>query len=807
MKPAEARPSCSRSAGRALGAAPAGKVERDRRAAQPLDERQPVARSASGCRAQRPSGRPSPSVRRRRPGVGDAAVLRPSRVQRPATYARAAEHHCDPMPILCLGEAIVDLVCEQRARPLADADAFVPHFGGALANVAVAAARAGADAALPAASATTPGDGGWGKRLRDEGVRHRLDRRRRGDADAAGVRHLRPRPRADLPDLRGGIDAALHRSADASRGGGRDAGALVFGSNTLVGKPERESRCEARRLRATAVIPVLFDPNIRPNRWADLDRAVCYCRSCATAPSSSAPPARRRLCSPRPPTPLRPPPGSAPSARGSASVTMGAEGALCAAPRAARPGAGGGRGRPARRRRRLHRRAGGRDRSAAAGIRRGPRRRSARRPQRARAACTARGARRRERGCAAGSRRPRKAPRAGDPRPPARALRAAGQPAPRPPDRGAGAHDPLPEHQRPNRDRAYERLRERFPTWEDVRDAPVDEVMRRSGPAGWPTRRRRGSRRSCGSSATPRPRLARDAPREEAIEVPHGLPGVGRKTAACVMIFTCGRPEIPVDTHVYRVGGRLGCSGPAPPSRRPTTRSAVRSRGRIRVPHQPDPPRSRVCRPRPRCPSAPCGGCARISAPAARAPKGNIPARRSALRPAHEPQALRHLRTPLALLAVLVPLWAFGADGDPENRSGNLTAEQSRASALRRQLRDVPHALRSGHRRRLRSQPRPAAGADGTPDRGHGAGHDQSDPEPRRQRDRERRGQPTTPINTGPDARPRTSGPHRPSRPPVAADRSAWCTAAAAPDAEGPPRRVDIGNPPEGTAESGSGRR
>ena len=33
---------------------------------------------------------------------------------------------------------------------------------------------------------------------------------------------------------------------------------------------------------------------------------------------------------------------------------------------------------------------------------------------------------------------------------------------------------------------------------------------------------------------------------------------MGRKTAACVLLFSFGRPEIPVDTHVYRVGGRLG---------------------------------------------------------------------------------------------------------------------------------------------------------------------------------------------------------------------------------------------------------
>ena len=36
------------------------------------------------------------------------------------------------------------------------------------------------------------------------------------------------------------------------------------------------------------------------------------------------------------------------------------------------------------------------------------------------------------------------------------------------------------------------------------------------------------------------------------------LPGVGRKTAACVLLFSFGRPDPPVDTHVYRVGTRLG---------------------------------------------------------------------------------------------------------------------------------------------------------------------------------------------------------------------------------------------------------
>jgi endonuclease-3 len=40
------------------------------------------------------------------------------------------------------------------------------------------------------------------------------------------------------------------------------------------------------------------------------------------------------------------------------------------------------------------------------------------------------------------------------------------------------------------------------------------------------------------------------------------LPGVGRKTAACVLLFSYGLPDVPVDTHVYRVGTRLGLFRP-----------------------------------------------------------------------------------------------------------------------------------------------------------------------------------------------------------------------------------------------------
>ena len=72
--------------------------------------------------------------------------------------------------ILCLGQALVDLICERPVRSLSEADAFTPHFGGALANAAVAASRAGAEVGL----ARRRRDDEWGRwlaeRLEREGV-------------------------------------------------------------------------------------------------------------------------------------------------------------------------------------------------------------------------------------------------------------------------------------------------------------------------------------------------------------------------------------------------------------------------------------------------------------------------------------------------------------------------------------------------------------------------------------------------------------------------------------------------------------
>jgi len=116
-----------------------------------------------------------------------------------------------------------------------------------------------------------------------------------------------------------------------------------------------------------------------------------------------------------------------------------------------------------------------------------------------------------------------------------------------------------------NRDVAYLRLRERFPAWEQVRDAPlarVEEAIRPGGISKVKSARLQAILRAI--SEDPRERrheLSLDwmgsAPVPDARAYLTALPGVGRKTAACVLLFALGKRDVPVDTHVSRVAGRL----------------------------------------------------------------------------------------------------------------------------------------------------------------------------------------------------------------------------------------------------------
>mgnify|MGYP006295544055 CR=1 FL=1 len=113
-----------------------------------------------------------------------------------------------------------------------------------------------------------------------------------------------------------------------------------------------------------------------------------------------------------------------------------------------------------------------------------------------------------------------------------------------------------------NRDLAYDQLRERFPTWAEVRDAPTEEVIEAIRPAGLaPTKgpRIQGAlHRITESQGELSLAFLRDLPLEEARDWLEAIKGVGPKTAAIVLLFALHRPAFPVDTHVHRVTRRLG---------------------------------------------------------------------------------------------------------------------------------------------------------------------------------------------------------------------------------------------------------
>jgi endonuclease III len=113
-----------------------------------------------------------------------------------------------------------------------------------------------------------------------------------------------------------------------------------------------------------------------------------------------------------------------------------------------------------------------------------------------------------------------------------------------------------------NRDKAWLRLKERFPAWEAVADAEEAELVDAIAPAGLANQKAprilavlRDIERRFG-------RLALDDLNEwtddQVREFLTGYTGVGPKTAACVLMFAMGRPVMPVDTHVHRIATRLG---------------------------------------------------------------------------------------------------------------------------------------------------------------------------------------------------------------------------------------------------------
>ncbi|MEJ7824103.1 MAG: DNA lyase [Solirubrobacteraceae bacterium] len=117
-----------------------------------------------------------------------------------------------------------------------------------------------------------------------------------------------------------------------------------------------------------------------------------------------------------------------------------------------------------------------------------------------------------------------------------------------------------------NRDVAFLRLRERLDSWEAVRDAPLEEIEEAIRPGGISkvkSARIQAILRAIGDPLDLS--WMRDVTVLESQEYLCALPGVGRKTAACVLLFAYGLRDVPVDTHVSRVGTRLALLRPKAP--------------------------------------------------------------------------------------------------------------------------------------------------------------------------------------------------------------------------------------------------
>jgi endonuclease-3 len=117
-----------------------------------------------------------------------------------------------------------------------------------------------------------------------------------------------------------------------------------------------------------------------------------------------------------------------------------------------------------------------------------------------------------------------------------------------------------------NQLRAFEALRARYPTWDDVRRAPTAEVVETIRVAGLANRKGPRIQQVLDVvAADPRGsdlEWLRDVPLDDAMAFLTSLPGVGPKTAGCVMCFCFDAPVVPADTHVHRIALRTGIVPP-----------------------------------------------------------------------------------------------------------------------------------------------------------------------------------------------------------------------------------------------------
>jgi endonuclease-3 len=117
-----------------------------------------------------------------------------------------------------------------------------------------------------------------------------------------------------------------------------------------------------------------------------------------------------------------------------------------------------------------------------------------------------------------------------------------------------------------NRDKGFYALKERYPDWEGVMNAPEAEVIETIRPAGLANQKGPRIQAALRYLVQEQGEITLDFLEEmalaEATRWLTQIKGVGPKTAAIILLFAFGRPTFPVDTHVHRITRRLGLIGP-----------------------------------------------------------------------------------------------------------------------------------------------------------------------------------------------------------------------------------------------------
>ena len=184
------------------------------------------------------------------------------------------------MRTLCLGEALVDLVADAPTRSLGEVERFHRAFGGATANVAVHAARLGAEVALAGGA----GDDPWGRWLRDrlaaEGVELDAFALREGMPTTVAFAALDAEGEADYVMYGASLGAPVAALGEDVEAAVDRSGALFFGSNSLAGADERTVTMRARERALGAGRPVVVDANLRPHRWRSAADAAATVNAC-----------------------------------------------------------------------------------------------------------------------------------------------------------------------------------------------------------------------------------------------------------------------------------------------------------------------------------------------------------------------------------------------------------------------------------------------------------------------------------------------------------------------------------------------